>query len=132
MSTTSPPHEKLSRREREIMDALFGLGDQGSAEEIRERLSDPPSYSAVRAMLVRLEKKGYIRHREEGLRYVYMPTKSRASAQRTALSKLVRIFFGGSPRETATALLKQEKWSDEELDALRAEIERVRKERMPS
>ena len=114
------------------MDALFGLGDQGSAEEIRERLSDPPSYSAVRAMLVRLEKKGYIRHREEGLRYVYMPTKSRASAQRTALSKLVRIFFGGSPRETATALLKQEKWSDEELDALRAEIERVRKERMPS
>jgi predicted transcriptional regulator len=129
---TSPPHEKLSRREREIMDALFGLGDQGSAEEIRERLSDPPSYSAVRAMLVRLEKKGYVRHREEGLRYVYMPTRSRASAQRTALSRLVRIFFGGSPRETAAALLKQEKWTDEELEALRAEIERVRQERMSS
>jgi predicted transcriptional regulator len=132
MSNTSPPHEKLRRREREIMDALFGLGDQGSAEEIRERLSDPPSYSAVRAMLVRLEKKGYIRHREEGLRYVYMPTKSRASAQRSALSKLVSVFFGGSPRETAAALLKQEKWTDDELDALRAEIERVRKERKSS
>ncbi len=132
MSKTSPSHEKLSRREREIMDALFGLGDQGSAEEIRERLSDPPSYSAVRAMLVRLEHKGYVRHREEGLRYVYMPTKSRASAQRSALSKLVQVFFGGSPRDTATALLKQEKWTDEELDALRTEIERVRKERMPS
>ena len=132
MTKASPPHEKLSRREREIMDALFGLGDQGSAEEIRERLSDPPSYSAVRAMLVRLEKKGYIRHREEGLRYVYMPTRSRASAQRTALHRLVRIFFGGSPRETATALLKQEKWTDEELDALRSEIERVRQERTGS
>jgi predicted transcriptional regulator len=125
----SPPHEKLSRREREIMDTLFALGDRASAEEIRERLSDPPTSSAVRAMLARLETKGYVRHREEGLRYVYMPTKSRASAQRGALNKLVRVFFGGSPRETATALLKQESWTDEELDALRSEIERVRKER---
>jgi BlaI family penicillinase repressor len=125
----SPPHEKLSRREREIMDTLFALGDRASAEEIRGRLSDPPTYSAVRAMLVRLETKGYVRHREEGLRYVYIPTKSRASAQRSALSKLVRVFFGGSPREMATALLKQESWTDEELDALRTEIERVRKER---
>jgi BlaI family transcriptional regulator, penicillinase repressor len=125
----SPPLERLSRREREIMDALFALEDRGSAEEIRQQLSDPPGYSAVRAMLARLETKGYVRHREEGLRYVYMPTKSRASAQRNALSKLVRVFFGGSPRETATALLKQESWTDEELDALRSEIERVRKER---
>ncbi len=123
-----PPLERLSRREREIMDALFALGDRGSAEEIRQRLSDPPGYSAVRAMLARLEAKGHIRHREEGLRYVYMPIKSRASAQRTALSKLVRVFFGGSPREMATALLKQESWTDEELDELRSEIERVRKE----
>jgi predicted transcriptional regulator len=123
----SPSLERLSRREREIMDALFALGDRGSAEEIRQRLSDPPSYSAVRAMLARLETKGHIRHREEGLRYVYVPTKSRASAQRNALSKLMRVFFGGSPREMATALLKQESWPDEELDALRSEIERVRK-----
>ena len=125
----SPPLERLSRREREIMDALFALGDRASAEEIRQRLSDPPGYSAVRAMLARLEAKGYIRHREEGLRYVYMPTKSRASAQRNALDKLVRVFFGGSPRDMATALLKQESWTDEELDALRSEIDRVRKER---
>ncbi len=125
----SPSHEKLSRREREIMDTMFALGDRASAEAIRERLSDPPTSSAVRAMLARLETKGYVRHREEGLRYVYMPTKSRASAQRNALSKLVRVFFGGSPRETATALLKQESWTDEELDALRTEIERFRKER---
>jgi predicted transcriptional regulator len=125
----APPHEKLSRREREIIDALFALGDRASAEEIRERLTDPPSYSAVRAMLTRLEAKGHVRHREEGLRYVYMPTRSRASARRGALTKLVRVFFGGSPRETATALLKQEAWSDDELEALRSEIDRVRKER---
>ena len=128
----SPPHEKLTRREREIMDVLFALGDRGSAEEVRERLSDPPGYSAVRAMLVKLEAKGFVRHREEGLRYIYTPTKSRSSAQRTALHKLVRVFFGGSPGQTAAALLKQESWTDEELDALRAEIEMVRKDRRQS
>jgi predicted transcriptional regulator len=128
----SPPHEKLSRREREIMDVLFALGNRGSAEEVRERLLDPPSYSAVRAMLVKLEAKGFVRHREEGLRYIYTPTKSRSSAQRTALHKVVRVFFGGSPGQTAAALLKQESWTDEELDALRAEIEMVRKDRRQS
>jgi predicted transcriptional regulator len=128
----SPPHERLTRREREIMDALFALGDRASAEDIRERLSDPPGYSAVRAMLVRLEAKGHIRHSEQGLRYVYSPTKSRASAQHNAIEKLVRVFFRGSPGETAAALLKQERWTDEELDALSADIERVRKERRRS
>ena len=128
----SPPHEKLTRREREIMDALFALGDRASAEEIRAQLSDPPGYSAVRAMLAKLEAKGYVRHREEGLRYVYTPTKSRTSAQRLALHKLVRVFFGGSPSQTVTALLKQETWTDDELDALRAEIEQVRKDRRRS
>ncbi|MGH9162773.1 MAG: BlaI/MecI/CopY family transcriptional regulator [Vicinamibacteraceae bacterium] len=125
----SPPHEKLTRREREIMDAIFALGDRASAEDVRQRLSDPPSYSAVRAMLAKLEAKGFVRHREEGLRYVYVPTKSRAAAQRNALQKLVRVFFGGSPKHTATALLKQEAWTDEELDALRAEVEQIRRDR---
>jgi predicted transcriptional regulator len=128
----SPPHEKLTRREREIMDAIFALGDSASAEDVRARLTDPPSYSAVRAMLVKLEAKGFIKHREEGLRYVYSPTKSRASAQRNAIQKLVRVFFGGSPSHTVTALLKQETWTDEELDALRAEIDEVRKNRRQS
>ncbi|MGH9969876.1 MAG: BlaI/MecI/CopY family transcriptional regulator [Pyrinomonadaceae bacterium] len=128
----SPPHEKLTRREREIMDALFALGDRATAEDIRAQLSDPPSYSAVRAMLVKLENKGFVRHHEEGLRYVYAPTKSRASAQRIALQKIVRVFFGGSPSQTVTALLKQEAWTDEELDILRAEIENVRKDRRRS
>ena len=128
----SPPHVKLSRREREIMDAIFALGDSASAEDVRARLSDPPSYSAVRAMLAKLEAKGFIRHREEGLRYVYSPTKTRAAAQRNAIQNLVRVFFGGSPTNTVTALLKNETWTDDELDALRAEIEKVRKNRRQS
>ena len=123
------PDAKLSRREREIMDVLFALGDRASAEDIRARLSDPPSYSAVRAMLAKLEAKGHIRHREEGLKYVYVPTTSRTSARRAALQQLVRVFFSGSPGEAATALLKNEDWSEAELDSLTAEIERVRNER---
>jgi predicted transcriptional regulator len=125
----SPPHEKLTRREREIMDVLFAIGDQASVGDVRERLSDPPSYSAVRAMLVKLEAKGFVQHREEGLRYVYSPTKSRMSAQRSALHKIVEVFFGGSLSQTVTALLKQETWTDDELDALRDEINKVRKDR---
>jgi BlaI family penicillinase repressor len=124
-----PPSEKLSRREREILNVLFALGEPASAEDIRAKLTDPPSYSAVRAMLVKLEGKGQIRHREQGLRYLYSPTTSRTSARRTAVQQLVRIFFSGSPGDAATALLKNENWSDEELDTLTAEIERVRKER---
>jgi predicted transcriptional regulator len=128
----SKPDAKLSRREREIMDVLFALGDRASAEDIRARLSDPPSYSAVRAMLAKLEAKGHIRHREEGLKYVYVPTTSRTSARRAALQQLVRVFFSGSPGEAASALLKNEDWSEAELDSLTAEIERVRNERRKS
>lgn len=127
-----PVPPKLSRREREIVDVMFALGDKASADEIRERLSDPPSYSAVRAMLVRLEAKGVIRHRAEGLRYVYTPTISRTTAQKMAVSQLVRVFFRGSPGDTAAALLKQEAWTEEELDALSAQIDQARKNRRQS
>ena len=120
---------KLSRREREIMDVLYALGDNAAAEEIRERLSDPPSYSAVRAMLAKLEAKGVIRHRTEGLRYVYSPVASRTTAQKKAVSNLMNVLFSGSASQAVTALLKQESWSDDELDALRKEIEAVRKNR---
>lgn len=123
---------KLSRREREILDLLYALGAEATAEDIRARLSDPPTYSAVRAMLVKLEAKGAIRHRAEGLKYVYAPTTSRNTARKTAVSQLVKVFFGGSPGETATALLKHEEWSDEELEALRKQIDAVRKVRRSS
>jgi BlaI family transcriptional regulator, penicillinase repressor len=120
--------DKLSRREREIMNVLFALGNRASAEEIRLRLTDTPSSSAVRAMLTRLEAKGFIKHREEGMRYVYSPTAPPAAARRKALQQHLSVFFGGSAGEMATALLRNEKWTDEELDALQAEIELVRKQ----
>jgi BlaI family transcriptional regulator, penicillinase repressor len=123
-----PGPQKLTRREREIMDILFALG-QGAAEEIRERLSDPPSYSAVRTMLGRLEAKGAIRHHEEGLRYVYAPTTSPIAARRSALRQHARTFFGGSFGALVTSLLRQETWTDDELNDLHAEIERAREER---
>lgn len=123
------PTDKLSRREREILDVLYALGDSADAEQIRERLSDPPSYSAARAMLAKLEAKGVIRHRAEGLRYVYSPVTSRTAAQKKAVSNLMRVFFDGSASQAASALLKQEQWSDDELDGLRKQIEEVRRNR---
>ncbi|HUE88088.1 MAG TPA: BlaI/MecI/CopY family transcriptional regulator [Vicinamibacterales bacterium] len=124
--------DKLSRREREIMNVIFALGDRASAEDIRAHLTEPPSYSAVRAMLAKLEAKGYVRHREERFRYIYSPTTPRTTARRSALQEIVRVFFRGSPGETATALLENEDWSDDELAALSAEIERIRQERQQS
>ena len=120
---------KLSRREREIMNVIFELGERASVEDIRSRLTEAPSYSAVRAMLAKLETQGYVKHREERFRYIYYPTTPRTTARRSALQELVKVFFGGSPGETASALLKNENWSDAELDTLSAEIERIRTER---
>jgi predicted transcriptional regulator len=119
----------LTRREREIMNAVFALGNRASAEEIRARLTDPPSDSSVRVMLARLEKKGYLRHQQDGLRYLYSATISPAAAKRTALQQYVQTFFGGSLRQMMTALVAEASWSDDDLAALRAEIDRVRRER---
>lgn len=130
MPPSSP--EQLSRREREIMNAVFTLGNRASAEEIRLRLIDPPSYSAVRAMLVRLETKGHVRHREEGLRYIYSATTAPSTAKRNALQHYLSVFFGGSRGQLVTALLEDEAWSEEELHELEQVIARTRKERKPS
>jgi predicted transcriptional regulator len=128
-STRPPSHEKLSRREREIMNAVFALDNRASAEDIRARLTHPPGYSAVRAMLARLEAKGHLRHTEDGLRYIYSATTTPAKARRAALQHYLGVFFGGSLGQMVTSLLSQESWTDEELDALQSEIERIRKER---
>lgn len=119
----------LSRREREILEVIFAIGEEASAEEIREKLSDPPSSSAVRAMLAKLEAKGAVKHKEKGLRYVYSPTVPRNRARKSALRRLVDVFFGGSKEQAVTALLTEEKWSDDELEELQKQIERVRQER---
>ncbi|HYH07907.1 MAG TPA: BlaI/MecI/CopY family transcriptional regulator [Thermoanaerobaculia bacterium] len=122
----------LSRREREILEVIFAIGEEASAEEIREKLSDPPSYSAVRAMLAKLEAKGAVKHKEKGLRYVYSPTVPRSRARKSALRRMVDVFFGGSKEQAVTALLTEEKWSDDELEELSKQIERVRQDRRTS
>jgi predicted transcriptional regulator len=119
----------LTRREREIMNAVFALGNRAPADEIRARLTSPPSDSAVRVMLARLEKKGYLKHQYDGPRYIYSATISPAVAKRTALQQYLQTFFGGSLRRMMTALVSEGSWTDEDLDALQGEIERVRKEK---
>jgi BlaI family transcriptional regulator, penicillinase repressor len=119
----------LTRREREIMNAVFALGNRASAEQIRARLVDPPGDSSVRVMLARLEKKGCLKHHQDGLRYLYSATISPAVAKRRALQQYVQTFFGGSLRQMMTALVAESSWTDDELDALKEEIDRVRNER---
>ena len=97
-------HRNLSRRERQIMDILYQRG-RASGAEIHQTLPDAPTYSAVRAKLRVLEEKGHIRHEEEALHYVYLPTTPRETARRSALRHLVSTFFGGSVEQTVAALL---------------------------
>lgn len=116
-------HLNLSRRERQIMDILFQRGS-ASASEIHAAVPDPPSYSAVRAALSVLEKKGHIHHELQGLRYVWKPRVPRENARRSALRHLVKTFFDGSVEQTVAALLDEAsvKLEQRDLDRLRAMI----------
>jgi predicted transcriptional regulator len=127
-----PATDRLTRREREIMNAVFALDNRASAEDVRAKLTAPPSDSSVRVMLARLERKGFLRHQQDGLRYIYSATTSPAVAKRTALQQYLHTFFGGSLRQMMTALVREGSWDDEDLDALKAEIERARKGSPPS
>lgn len=109
----APTSSQLGRRERQIMDAVFQLG-KASVTDVRAELPDPPSYSAVRAMLGILEEKGLLRHEQDGLRYIYRPTVARGTAQQSALKHLVRTFFNNSPERAVAALLDM---SDAKLTA---------------
>lgn len=122
------PEFKLTRRERQIMDILFGCR-RASGSEIQQQLPDAPSYSTVRTILRILEKKGFVRHKEENLRYVYEPIVSREAAQKSALQRLLRTFFDGSAQQVVAALLdpKAFRLSQKELDDLAALIERAKK-----
>ncbi len=121
------PHLDLSRREREIMDILYQKG-QASAAEVRRALSNPPSYSAVRAMLRILEEKGHVRHEEKDLRYVFLPTTSPERAKRSALRHLLATFFNDSAEELVAALLDRPApgLSGEDLERLSRMIESAR------
>lgn len=121
---------QLSRRERQIMDILYRSG-RATALEVRASLPDPPSYSAVRAMLRILEQKGHIRHEEDGPRYVYAPTVARATAKRSALKHLLNTFFDGSASQVMAALfeISARDLDHEELARLRRLIDEARKEK---
>ena len=120
---------QLGRRERQIVEALYRLG-KASVAEVLADLPDPPSYSAVRGMLTLLEEKGYVRHKRDGMRYVYSPAIAPAKARQSALRQLVSTFFEGSPLAAAAALLEMSdhKLSREERDQLSALIARREKE----
>jgi predicted transcriptional regulator len=123
------PHARLSRRERQIMGIVYRLG-QATAQEVRDNLEDPPTYSAVRALLRVLERKGLLRHRQEGPRYVFAPTVSRSRARRSALKRILRNFFGNSYEEMIAALIEDSgsDLTDDELKRLARMIDRARKE----
>ena len=122
--------DNLSRRERQIMDIIFTLG-RASGPEIQERLPDQPSYSGVRNILRVLERKGHIRHIEEGMRYVYLPVITREKATKSAIERLVSTFFDGSVKAAAAAFLdpSTSKLSKDDLKELERLIRQARKEK---
>ena len=126
---TRAAHHDLSRRERQIVDALYKLG-RASAAEVRAELPDPPSYSAVRALLRILEDKGHVRHEQDGPRYVYAPTVARDSAKRSAMRHILHTFFDGSAAQAMSALLdvSSSRLSEAELDRLERLIDEARKQ----
>ncbi len=112
-------HHQLSRRERQIMDIIYRLGE-ATAAEVMENLPDPPSYSAVRALMRILEEKTHLRHRQEGPRYVYTPTIPLDAAKQSALKHVLSTFFEGSVSQAVAALLDlgRDDLTDAELERL--------------
>ena len=125
---TPNAHLDLSRRERQIMDAIYRL-ESATVSDVMTEMPDPPSYSAVRAMIGKLEAKGYLEHRQEGPRYLYLATVPRQEARESALERLVRTFFDGSTERAVTALLDRSagEMSDAELDRLSMLIQDAKK-----
>ena len=128
-SPIQAPAAGLSRRERQIMDILYRLG-KSSAAAVREAMPSAPSYSAVRAMLRVLEKKGHVRHLAEGLKYVYVPTVAPDKAKRSAVKHLVDTFFKESPEQVVAALLdvSSTRLTRADLDRMSEMIEKARKD----
>ena len=127
MSAKKPP--PLSRRERQIMEIVYARG-AATAADVLDSLPDPPSYSAVRAMMRILEEKGHLTHRHDGPRYVYSPVVPRTAARQSALKQLVKTFFDGSATQAVAALLdmSESRLSADEADQLAALIEKAKTE----
>ncbi len=130
MESKSSNSSQLSRREREIMEILYRLG-QATVAEVIECMEAPPSYSAVRATLRILDDKGQVLHTQEGPRYIYKPKASPAVASRSALRTVISTFFSGSAGQAASALLESSdtELDDAELDRLQALLDKARRKR---
>ena len=120
---------QLTRRERQIMDIVYRRG-QATAAEVVEDIEDPPSYSAIRALLRILEDKGHLRHDQQGPRYVFLPIVARDKARRSALKQVVHTFFDGSASDAVAALLDMPstKLSRADRDRLAELVEQARQE----
>lgn len=129
MASKSDKTDGFSRREREIMDALYKLG-KATAQQIADAIPDPPSNTAVRTLLGILEKKGHVRHGLDGVRYVYEPKVAREKMAQKAVKSVLSTFFDNSVEGVVAALLNQDdlKLSKGELDRLSALIEKAREE----
>ena len=121
--------QELGRRERQILDIVFRLGE-ASVSEVLAEMHDPPAYDSVRTMIRLLEKKGFVRHRRDGNKYVYSPTQSHKTASQSALQHLMKTFFQSSVADTLAAAidLESDNLSDEELTRLESLIAQARKE----
>lgn len=119
----------LSRRERQIMDFLFQNGS-ASVSDVRAHIPEPPSYSAVRAMLRTLEEKGHVLHKEEGRAYVYAPTVRRDAARKSALAHMLKTFFDDSSEHALAALLdlNSSKMDADELARMEQLVKRAKRE----
>jgi len=126
-SSETSAGDGFSRREREIMDALYKLG-KASAADIREEIADPPTYTAIRSHLTILEKKGHVRHESDGTRYIYEPAVAREQMGRRATQTLLETFYGNSVERVVAALLDSEDISKDELGRLATLIEKAREE----
>ena len=119
----------LGKRERQIAEAVYRLGEASVAQVLAE-IPDPPSYSAVRAMLTLLVDKKVLKLRQEGKKYLYRPATSPETTRKSALSHLVQTFFGGRPTDAVAALLDLSagQLSDDDLTRMQQLIDQARKE----
>ena len=124
----NPSHAHLSRREREIMDIVYALGEASVSDVVR-RMSDEPSYNSVRVTLGILARKGHLEHHSDGRRYIYSPTLPREKASQSAVTNLLKTFFEGSPSRAILTMLDMSsgRLTDEELDEIARMIEKGKK-----
>jgi predicted transcriptional regulator len=118
--------DSLPRREREIFEILCSAGE-ATAADVRGAMADPPSYSAVRTLLARLEQRGLVKHRTLDQAYVYKSVPQPAKVRESALKSMVKTFFDGSAASAATALLGlTSSLSPDEAAALRRAIDQAK------